>query len=291
MPPPFQIRASSTGVCSPGSQVGTLHGGAAHHVLRDHVQVAVDGVERGQRRQLAAGVVVVVDGHRADEAAGPLAEVAVPGREVPPRRLVRRLGRVDAEHPSLALDVLLLHRDEQVAAAGGDRRAVDVGADVVVPHDLEVAAPHPVDVPGAGGDVDLVAERHRRGLEAGVAVVRRGPRVAEQQPLGVDLRLAEAAPCARLERVEGVEPPALHADVLAAVHEEAAAVHVAAVARRLRHRQAPELLAAAEGDGAVRRRSSGRPARAGSRAASRRRRCTCRRRRSGADSGTPTGCS
>ncbi len=53
------------------------------------------------------------------------------------------------------------------------------------------------------------------------------------------------------ERIEGVEKAALDADVLAPVEVEAAAVAVAAVARSLRHRQPPELLAAAEGECAV----------------------------------------
>ena len=76
-------------------------------------------------------------------------------------------------------------------------------------------------------------------------------RVAEQQALGDDLRRLVAVPRARRERVELVEPAGLDPGVHAALEEEAAAVHVAAVARRERHRQAPDLLAGAERDGPV----------------------------------------
>ncbi len=77
--------------------------------------------------------------------------------------------------------------------------------------------------------------------------------VAEQEALGDDLRLAVAVPGLGHEGVELVEPAALDPAVHAVLVEEAAAVHVAAVARGERHRQAPELLAGAERDGAVRR--------------------------------------
>ena len=135
----------------------------------------------------------------------------------------------------------------------GTGRAVEVRADEVVPDDLEVGAPEPVDVAGARGDVQVLAERRGRGLEDEVAAVVLGALVAEQQLLVLDDGLLTLGPGLRLERVERVEPAALDADVEGAVVEEAAAVAVAAVAAGLRHRQPPELLAAAERDGAQRR--------------------------------------
>ena len=77
--------------------------------------------------------------------------------------------------------------------------------------------------------------------------------VAQQQRLVLDDRLLARRPAGGLERVERVEPAALDPDVEDAVEEEAAAVDVAAVVLRPRHRLPPELLAAAERHGAERR--------------------------------------
>ena len=137
---------------------------------------------------------------------------------------------------------------------GGHRRAVEVRAGAVVPHHLEVAAAHAVHVAGARADVDLAVEQARRRLEDEVAAVGgRVLRVADEQPLGDHVRGAVAVPRRGLEGVELVEPATLDPREHALVVEEAAAVHVTAVARRERHGQAPHLLARAERDGAVRR--------------------------------------
>lgn len=73
-------------------------------------------------------------------------------------------------------------------------------------------------------------------------------RVAEEQPLRPDGRPLALGPGLRHERVEGVHPAALDANVVDTVEEEPAAVAVAAVARGPRDRKPPELLAAAEGE-------------------------------------------
>ena len=177
----------------------------------------------------------------------------LPGREVPHRRLVGGLCGIDGEHAALALDVLLLDRDQEQPLLRGHGGAVQVRADVVVPDDGEVGAPEPVHVAGARGDVEVPADRRGRRLEREVVLVARVARVPEQQPLVYDDRLLPLRPRLRLQRVERVEPAALHADVEEPVVEEAAAVAVTAVVPRLRRRQAPQLLAAAERHGAQRR--------------------------------------
>ena len=68
----------------------------------------------------------------------------------------------------------------------GHRGAVEVGADPVVEHHRQVAAPQAVDVTVARGDEDRVAEQRRRGLDrqvraVGVPVARGVGRRAEQQ--------------------------------------------------------------------------------------------------------------
>src|SRR5665647_1987913 len=108
----------------PGLEVRSLHRLPRHRVLRQHVEVAVDGVERRQGGQAATGVVLVIDGTGADEAALPLAHVPLAGRKEPLRRLCRRPGRVQAQHPAMTLDVLLLDGDQELSAPGGHGRAV-----------------------------------------------------------------------------------------------------------------------------------------------------------------------
>ena len=161
--------------------------------------------------------------------------------------------RVDGEHASLALDVLLLHRHQQQPLLGRHGGAVEVGADEVVPDDGEVGAPEAVHVAGARGDVEVLADRGGGGLQGDVVLVVGVARVAEQQPLMHDDGLLPVQPRLRLQRVERVEPAALDPDVEEAVVEEPAAVAVAAVVPGLRHRQPPELLAAAERHRAQRR--------------------------------------
>ena len=121
-------------------------------------------------------------------------DLAVPGREVPDGRLAGRLRRVERQHAALALDVLLLHGLQQQALPGGHGRAVEVGADEVVPDDREVGAPETVHVAGAGRDVQVLAERRGGGLEHEVVVVVRVALVAEQQPLVLDDRLLPVRP-------------------------------------------------------------------------------------------------
>ena len=126
-------------------------------------------------------------------------------------------------------------------------------ADEVVPDHGEVGAPEAVHVAGAGGDVQVLADRRDGGLEREVVLVIGVPPVAQEQLLVLDHGLLPVRPRHGLQRVERVEPAALDADVEDTVVEEPAAVAVAAVVPGLRHGQPPQLLTAAERDRAQRR--------------------------------------
>ena len=151
----------------------------------------------------------------------------------------------------MAFDVLLLHGDQELAAPRGHGRPVEVGAGEEVPLHGQIATAHAVHVPRPRRDVDPAAQHGGGRLQHEVTLVGGGARVAQELSLRDDPGPLVPVPVLRLQRVERVHPAALDPNVLAAVEEEAAAVGVAAVGGRLRHRQAPELLAGAERDGAV----------------------------------------
>ena len=295
MPPPTSNWAMNAGDGVRPVAVGS-RAFSRRSVLRDDVQVAVDGDEGGEAGAAAPGVVGVVDGHRPDHAALQVAHRAVAGGEEPdpPSRRDPLTGPA-SRIPPCPLMYCFSTATSSLPADVGHGRTVQVTAGPVVPDDLEVAAAHAVHVAGPGADVDDVVQQGD-----GDASRTRLPPWAEASPGSPSSRrsaitfrrlVAVPAPAWRRDRACRTNPLSTPAYIPALV-EEAATVHVAAVAARSGARAGADLLARAERDGPVAARGSGRSKSLGKprREPASTRYRSCRRARA-AGPRSPSGCS
>ena len=174
--------------------------------------MALNAASAGWR---AAGVVGVVDGHRADDAAAPSRRpCGRPWGRTTPTPSPAACDGSSSSTPPWPLMYCFSTATSSLPRCVGHGGAVEVRADEVVPDDLEVAAPQAVHVAGAGGDVDAA----RRAPTADASSTRLPPWFAARSSPSSSrwatiTGSARSSQALRLERVERVEPAALDADV------------------------------------------------------------------------------